>query len=577
MPRMAISQLRALLESERADALAGMQADKLSSERAKALKYYMGDLTTEMPSEAGRSRAISSDVADTIDGMMPQLMDIFCGGDEVVTFNPQAEDDEDKADQETDYINHVMMQQNPGFLVLYSMIKDALLSKVGVVKVWWEKEKVTERETYTGISDASFGLIAQDDEVTIVEHTMRRETQTLMVPSMVPGPPMPLGGGLPGSPPGPPGGLGPSGPPGAPPQPMSPGAPGGSPGGLGPPGLGPPGPPGAPPMPQMLPIGPPMPQMVPVTVHDVVVERSKTYARAKVEPVPPEEFGVSRQTRTMRDCNYAFHRLFITEGDLIAQGFEPRQVKGLPSYSGTTNTEEINRDTVNEYQYYTDKVNRAARRIDIVEHYIRMDYEGTGEAKLYKITTGGSQGEIMRKRPDDDEDDARGELPGVDDDERPARKRRGYREDIEEFDQQPFAAMTPVIMTHRFFGRSIADLVMDIMRIKTALTRGLLDNVYLRNNPRVEVAEENAGPDTLDDLLVARPGGVVRVKQAGGLNWQEVPDVTASVYPALEYMDTTREWRTGVTRQGPGHRRQGAAEPERDGGFPSLFHGAGQD
>ena len=53
----------------------------------------------------------------------------------------------------------------------------------------------------------------------------------------------------------------------------------------------------------------------------------------------------------------------------------------------------------------------------------------------------------------------------------------------------PFAAMTPVIMTHRFFGRSVADLVMDIQRIKTSMLRGIADNVYLANNQRLEVAE----------------------------------------------------------------------------------------
>ncbi len=75
-----------------------------------------------------------------------------------------------------------------------------------------------------------------------------------------------------------------------------------------------------------------------------------------------------------------------------------------------------------------------------------------------------------------------------------------------EEDAIPFAAMTPVIVTHRFFGRSIADLVMDIQRIKTALLRALLDNAYLANNPRTEVAESHATETTLDDLLVSRPG-----------------------------------------------------------------------
>ena len=154
-----------------------------------------------------------------------------------------------------------------------------------------------------------------------------------------------------------------------------------------------------------------------------------------------------------------------------------------------------------------------------------MDYEGTGKASLYQVTTGGDLGDILRK---------------------------GDAEHIVPFDAIPFAAMTPVPVTHRFFGRSVADLVLDIQRIKTALLRGMLDNLYLRNHPRVEVAEQFAGPNTLDDLLVSRPGGVVRVRQPGGIAWQEVPDVTPSIYPALDYFDTVREMRTGVTRQSQG-------------------------
>jgi hypothetical protein len=69
----------------------------------------------------------------------------------------------------------------------------------------------------------------------------------------------------------------------------------------------------------------------------------------------------------------------------------------------------------------------------------------------------------------------------------------------------PFATTTPIPVTHRFFGRSIADLVMDIQRVKTALMRGALDNLYLHNNPRVEVSEANAGPNTLDDLACVSP------------------------------------------------------------------------
>src|SRR3977135_870690 len=137
MSKMSDADLRALLAAEKADALSAMAASKLSEERAAALDYYMGDMSRDMPAPEGRSRAVSSDVADTIEGLMPTLMEIFCAGDDVVKLEPVGPQDIQAAEQETDYVNYVFMQQNAGFLVLYSFIKDALLSKVGVVKVWW--------------------------------------------------------------------------------------------------------------------------------------------------------------------------------------------------------------------------------------------------------------------------------------------------------------------------------------------------------------------------------------------------------------------------------------------------------
>ena len=154
-----------------------------------------------------------------------------------------------------------------------------------------------------------------------------------------------------------------------------------------------------------------------------------------------------------------------------------------------------------------------------------MDYEDTGKASLYRVTTGGEEGDVLERD---------GEL------------------DVVQVDMIPFAAMTPVIVTHRFFGRSIADLVMDIQRIKTALLRAVLDNAYLANNPRVEVAETHTSESTLDDLLVSRPGGIVRTKMPGGVNWQTVPTIGNHVFPLLEYADAAREWRTGVSRAGQG-------------------------
>lgn len=436
MPKMSDTELKALLQAERNAALGGSLASDLSSERSKAMDYYNGEMP-DMPSQEGRSSAISSDVADTIEGLMPSLIEIFTAGDEAVKFEPVGPEDEEAAQQETDYVNHVFMQKNPGFMVLYTFIKDALLCKNGVVKVMWDKSEKESRETYLDQDDATFAMMASQPDVEVLEHTKHEgEDGTI--------------------------------------------------------------------------------------THDVTLVTRKKYGCAKAIPVPPEEFGISKSAKTIKESTYCFHQTPKTQADLIAQGYDEDQVKKLPT-AGSIDTEE--EQARNGEDIAADTVNKAARLIDVIEHYVLMDYEDNGKPGLYRVTTGGTQLEVL--------------------------KRDGKPEVIPE-DVMPFAAMTPVIITHRFYGRSVADLVMDIQRIKTALVRGYLDNIYLLNNNRMEVAESHAHERTIDDLLVNRPGAIVRTKQPGGVIPIQNQPLGNVVLPAIEYFDATREWRTGVTRQGQG-------------------------
>jgi len=100
MPKkMSDTDVRALVASEHADALAGLAASSLAEERSRSMDYYNGKMDRDMPSLDGRSSAVSSDVADTVEGLMPSLMEIFAGGDEVVKFNPVGPEDEGAAEQ----------------------------------------------------------------------------------------------------------------------------------------------------------------------------------------------------------------------------------------------------------------------------------------------------------------------------------------------------------------------------------------------------------------------------------------------------------------------------------------------
>ena len=182
MARMSIQDLRPMLASQKAEALAAMVSAQLSEDRADAMDYYLGNMNKDMPAQEGRSRAVSTDVSDTIEGLLPHMMDIFCGSDEVVLFEPVGPEDEAAAQQETDYVNHVFMQLNPGFMTIYSFIKDAFLSKVGIVKVWWDVIERKERESYYDLTEEQFSVLsmaveASDGAMEIVAHTVHDDNE----------------------------------------------------------------------------------------------------------------------------------------------------------------------------------------------------------------------------------------------------------------------------------------------------------------------------------------------------------------------------------------------------------------
>jgi hypothetical protein len=183
MPKMPITELQSMLGAQKADAMAAIQAAQLSQDRAQAMMYYEGDMSQDMPTVVGRSSAVSTDVSDTVEGLMPQLMDVICGSDEVIRFEPVGPEDEDAAQQEGDYVNHVLMQTNNGFKVVYDFAKDGLLAKNAFVKVWWEEREHEERETYYDLTEDQFAMVAQavaesDGAMEIVEHSVNNEPKT---------------------------------------------------------------------------------------------------------------------------------------------------------------------------------------------------------------------------------------------------------------------------------------------------------------------------------------------------------------------------------------------------------------
>ena len=258
--------------------------------------------------------------------------------------------------------------------------------------------------------------------------------------------------------------------------------------------------------------------VVPAPVlYDIKVKRTKTNGSVKIENVPPEEFLITSRAKSLEDADFVAHRSSMPLSDLIQMGYDRDEVEQYAGVSDVETSEErTSRFEDLEGGAPYDSLDPTMRDVLVTECYIRSDYDGDGVAEFRRVLTVGNGYHVLEN---------------------------------EECDHIPFAILSPILMPHRAIGRSVAELVMDVQLIKSTLMRQLLDNIYNTNNARVVAVE---GQVNLDDLLTNRPGGIVRTRTAGAVQPLQVPEVSSSVFPALNYMDSVREQRTGISKQSMG-------------------------
>lgn len=161
------AQLLGIIEAEET----ALDDTELDAERDRALDYYysrpVGNLAP--PAIPDRSSYVSRDVSDTIDWIMPALMKTFLAGDEIVTFSPRGPEDIEAAEQETDYVNHIVADKNPIYEIFSTWFDDALIQKNGYVYAYWKTEQDVEEETYTGQMIDQVTMLSEDPEVKITE------------------------------------------------------------------------------------------------------------------------------------------------------------------------------------------------------------------------------------------------------------------------------------------------------------------------------------------------------------------------------------------------------------------------
>jgi hypothetical protein len=449
-----------------------------------ALSYYLGlPNGTEIE---GRSQITSTDVADAIEWIMPQIMKSFTQNNEVVIFDPVHQGDEKQAELESEYVYEVLMKQNDGFIILHQFVKDALMQRNGILKCYYAKHNETKTSDYTGINEDQLNMLLSAEGIELIEQsqyideqlTLQKQqaiqAQLQQIQQQMQDPQFKQQFQAPGS-------------------------------------------------------SDELVQKIeglkaelekPVFLYDVKIAVQRLRGQIYIDPVPPEEFRVNNQHNSisLEKARFTAHVALKSVSDVIEEfGIDLEGTKELPE--GANFYDREYRFSLQGESVFNDRVDsgdESQRLIEISECYMQMDVEETGIAKLFKVTVAGgdSPTDLLK---------------------------------IEELESMPWITTTAILMSHKFEGLSITDRLKQIQDQKTALWRNMFDNMYLQNNQRNVVVENQVN---MDDLLVSRPGGIIRAKRTDAIMPLATPQLGQDAYNMMTYLDQVRAGRTGVDPDG---------------------------
>ena len=252
--------------------------------------------------------------------------------------------------------------------------------------------------------------------------------------------------------------------------------------------------------------------------HMLKVSHEKKTGSLKMESVPPEEFIVDRNAKSVEDAYIVAHRTEMRVSDLVQMGYDFEEISklsGLSSDDTYADSENFERKGYEQDEEDT-TADVSMKKVSVTEAYMKIDKEGTGIAIMYRLLLAGGDDTLLECEP-------YGDVPFA----------------VFEVDPEP----------HTFFGRSVADLIMNDQDSSTAMLRGMMDNVALTNSPRQGYVQ---GQVNVDDLLNNEIGGLVRLKSPQALVDIATPFVAGQVLTAMQYMDDAVEAKTGVTRASMG-------------------------
>ena len=243
-------------------------------------------------------------------------------------------------------------------------------------------------------------------------------------------------------------------------------------------------------------------------------------SQVMIEAVAPEEFLIEAQAKSMMDAKFCGHQTRKTMSELLEMGFTEEQLKDIGEHDDVSletdpevlaRHEDIGVARGFDARGYQEQV----RDVLVIEAYMVVDIEGTGEAKLHKIIKAGNA--LL---------------------------------DVEEVDRKPFIAFVPLPIPHAFFGSNFADRLCATQNAQTVLTRSILDHTMITNNPRYMVVK--GGLTNPRELIDNRVGGLVNVTRPDAISPMPQASLNPFVFQTLEALDKDLEDNTGVSRLSQG-------------------------
>ena len=336
MPKMTDTELRLVIDAEVAEASA-WSSSTLATDREQNLAYYYGQ---PMGNEVdGRSQVVSWDVFEVIESTIPSMLEPFFAGDDICEFEPVSQEDEQYAEQATDYINYLIKKKNDGFITFNTWIKDGLLSKVGIVRCWWDKTEKVKKQSYTGLTEEQLPKFVNDPKVTITAHSATPDPQDAAQRAQAQEALAKM-----------------------PPE-------------------------------QAMQVAQQMAATPPKMLYDIDVVINNGPRGARIDNVPPELFVLSRHAKKMADVSMIGEFRQYTRSDLVEMGYSKAQVAELSEYDIPLSLHEIsvrNQDYQSNVSANMDDRDDAMQKLWLFFGFVRADYDGDGIAEWRRVLMGGN-------------------------------------------------------------------------------------------------------------------------------------------------------------------------------------------